>query len=314
MKIVVEGPQIAAHLESVREAAGDARLVHVTGEQALLGAVGDAEVLFGGAFREELVRAAPRLKWFQSAGAGMDWMPREAVKRAGWVFTNAAGVHAIPVAETAMALLTGVARHMGLAVRAHAARQWRRAPEVFEIHGKTAGVIALGGIGREFARMAAGMSMRVLAVDVNPPPKPDFVQEVRKVGELEWLLRNSDVVVMAAPDTPASHHMMNAERFAQMKQGAIFLNVSRGGLVDTDALLAALDSGRLFGAGLDVVEGEPLGSDHPIWDREDVLLTAHLGGSSPNRGARLAALFIENIKRYRAGTELRNVVNVEAGF
>ena len=232
-------------------------------------------------------------------------MPRAAIARKGWQVTNAAGIHAIPVAETGIALLSGVARRVDWTTRNRIKGEWVRPPGIFELFEKTAGVIAMGGIGRAFAERARALGMRVIGVDVNPAAKPDYVDELRGVDGLGWLLESSDVVCMTAPDTPKSHHMMNAERFAQMKQGSIFLNVSRGGLVDTDALVDAIDSGRFFGVGLDVIEGEPLRSDHPIWSRQDVLITPHVGGTSPRRLGRMIELFTENLRRYQAGEPLR---------
>ena len=226
----------------------------------------------------ELVDAADQLKWIQVSAAGVEWMPMEALARRGWTVTNAAGIHAIPVAETGIALLSGVARRVDSTTRNRVRGEWVRPEDVFELFEKTVGVIAMGGIGRAFAERASGLGMRVIGVDVNPASKPDCVDELRGIDELGWLLESSDVVCMTAPDTPKSHHMMNAERFAQMKEGSIFLNVSRGGLVDTEALIDAIDSGKFFGVGLDVIEGEPLESDHPIWSRDDMLITPHVGG------------------------------------
>lgn len=314
MKVVVEGSQIAGNLAAVREAAAAAQVVHVTDRQSLLREVADAEVLFVGQFGVELVEAAPKLKWLQTSGAGVEWLPREQVRARGWTVTNAAGVHAIPVAETAVALMLGVARRLHWAVRSQVAHIWNRPPDIFEIYGKTAGVIALGGIGEEFARRVKGLAMRVLAVDLRRNVKPDSVDELRSLDGLAWLLGQSDVVCMTAPLTPQSHHLMNAERFAQMKPGSIFLNVSRGGLVDTQALIGALESGRLYGAGLDVVEEEPLPPTHPLWKRDDVLITTHIGGTSPRRGERLAELFCRNLALYREGKPLINVVDLAAGF
>ncbi len=314
MKIVVEGPQIADYLDAVRDAAPGATVVHVADISELLREVADAEILFAGNFGAELIDAAGQLRWLQTSAAGIDWMARDKIQAKGWQVTNAAGIHAIPVAETAIALLMAVARGLQRAVRSQAAHEWRRPPALFEVFEKTAGIIALGGIGRAIAERLQGLGMRVIAVDVNPKSKPDAVDELRGIDELEWLLGASDVVCMTAPDTPKSHHMMNSARFAQMKQGSIFVNVSRGGLVDTDALIVALDAGGLFGAGLDVIDGEPPDADHPIWDREDVALTPHIGGASPRRAERLVELFVENIRRYKAGEALLNKVNLVEGF
>jgi len=172
----------------------------------------------------------------------------------------------------------------------------------------------MGGIGRALAKRLHGLGMRVIAVDINFASKPEKVDEIRAIDELDWLLRTADVVCMTAPDTPKSHHMMNADRFAKMKTGSIFINVSRGGLVDTKALLNAIEAGKFFGVGLDVIEDEPLRPDHPIWARENVLMTPHIGGGSFRRVERLIKLFTENLRRYRSGEPLQNLVDLNAGF
>ena len=314
MKIVALTTHVEGHLDSIQEAVPEVEIVETLDDDALLGEVGDAEVLFTGHFGEDLVDAAERLKWVQVSAAGVEWMPKEAIARRGWLVTNAAGIHAIPVAETAVALLSGVARRVDSTTRNRVKGEWVRPEDVFELFEKTAGVIAMGGIGRAFAERAKGLGMRIIGVDVNPAAKPDCVDELRGIDELDWLLESSDVVCMTAPDTPKSHHMMDAGRFAQMKEGSIFLNVSRGGLVDTEALIDAIDSGKFFGVGLDVIEGEPLEADHPIWRRDDVLITPHVGGMSPRRIERMIELFVENLRRYQAGERLLNVVDLDAGF
>ena len=314
MKIVALTTHIAGYLDSVQDAAPEAEIVEASDDDTMLREVVDAEVLFAGIFRDDLLEAAAQLKWVQVSSAGVEWMPKQAIARKGWQVTNAAGIHAIPVAETAIALLSGVARRVDWTTRNRVKGEWVRPPGIFELFEKTAGVIAMGGIGRAFAERARGLGMRVIGVDVNPAAKPEYVDELRGIEELEWLLGSSDVVCMTAPDTPKSHHMMNAERFAQMRQGSIFINVSRGGLVDTDALVDAIDSGRFFGVGLDVIEGEPLRSGHPIWSRDDVLITPHIGGTSPRRPERMIELFTENLRRYQAGEPLRNLVDLKAGF
>ena len=314
MKIVALTTHVAGYVDFVQQAAPDAEIFEAPDDDAMLREVVDAEILFSGIFRDDLLDAAEQLEWLQVSSAGVEWMPKEAIARKGWLVTNAAGIHAIPVAETGIALLSGVARRVDWTTRNRIKGEWVRPPGIFELFEKTAGVIAMGGIGRAFAERARGLGMRVIGVDVNPAAKPDYVDELRGIDELDWLLGSSDVVCMTAPDTPKSHHMMNAERFAQMKEGSIFLNVSRGGLVDTDALVDAIDSGRFFGVGLDVIEGEPLRSDHPIWSREDVLITPHVGGTSPRRIQRMIELFVENLRRYQAGEPLLNLVDLEAGF
>jgi phosphoglycerate dehydrogenase-like enzyme len=314
LKIVIAGPPIADQVDLVRQASPDDEVVFVPNDASYPGAVGDAEVLYCWNFGKEELNAARSLKWMQCASAGVEWIPLPKFKERGILLTNSAGCQAMPVANTALALLLTVARGLNWAGRHQVAHLWDRSMAIWELAEQTAGVVALGSIGLQIARRLKSLDMRVIGVDVNTAIESEYVDEVRHVDELAWLLGESDVVVIAAPLTAATHHLMNARTFGQMKDGSIFVNVSRGGLVETDALIAALDSGKLFGAGLDVLEDEPLDRDHPLWVRPGCVITPHIGGTSPGRGRRLADLFIDNLQRYRAGRSLRNVVDLDAGY
>ena len=314
MKIVIDGPQIAEQVDLVRQASPGDEVVFTAAPEEFRQAAAGAEVVFAGGFDKSYLDAAPDLKWMQNGSAGVDWMPLAALRERGIILTNAAGSHAIPVADTALALLMAIARGMNWTFRNQIAHLWQSPPEVYEFDGKTAGVIAVGAIGIQIAQRLKGLGLRVIGVDVNTDIRSDLVDEIRDVSELPWLLSTADVVICAAPLTPVTHHLMNAETFAHMRDDTIFINISRGGLVDSSALVDLLDSGRLFGAGVDVVEEEPLDRNHPLWSRSDIVITPHVGGVSPYRGRRLAALFIENLGHYRAGEPLRNTVNLDAGY
>lgn len=314
MKIVIDGPQIAEQVDLVREASPDDEVVLTPTPDDYLRAADGAEVIFAGRFDAAYLDAAPDLKWMQNGSAGVDWMPLDVLRDRGIILTNGAGSHSVPVADTALALLMAVARGMNWTFRNQIAHLWQAPQRVFEFEGKTAGVIAIGAIGIQVAQRLKGLRMRVIGVDVNTEIQTDLVDEIRHVSELEWLLSTADVVICVAPLTPATHHLMNADTFAHLRDDTIFINVSRGGLVDSAALVDILDTGRLFGVGVDVVEEEPLDRDHPLWRRSDIVITPHVGGISPLRGHRLAELFIENLHHYRAGEPLRNTVDLDAGY
>ena len=314
MKIVIASEGISESVDRVRAAHPDVEIVVAESDAHFAETARDAEVVFDPFRRPDGLAACQVAKWVQTGGAGVERTPLAEVKARGITLTNAAGVHAIPVADTALALLLGIARRLNWAVRNQLAHRWSPDRATFELVGKTAGLIALGGIGIEVARRLKGFQMRVIGVDVDPTISSELVDEVRHVDELGWLLGQSDVVVVCAPDTAATHHMFNSTTFAQMKKGAIFVNVSRGGLTRTPDLIEALESGHLWGAGLDVVDEEPLDRGDPLWRREDVLITPHIGGASTARDERLADLFIDNIGRFKQGRPLRNVVDLGAGF
>ncbi len=315
MKLVIASPQISESIDRVRAAHPDVDIVFAETDAEFAAAAPDAEVLFEPFRRPGGLATCGAAKWIQTGGAGVERLALDELRDRGITLTNAAGIHAIPVADTALALLLGVARRVNWAVRDQVAHHWSGVHrDTYELVGKTAGLIAVGGIGVEVARRLSGFEMEVIGVDVNTAIDCEFVSEVRPPTELGWLLSKSDVVIVCAPDTPATHHMFNAQTFAQMKPDSIFISVSRGGLTRTPDLIAALDSGRLWGAGLDVVDEEPLVQNDPLWRREDVLITPHIGGASPARDSRLADLFIDNIARYQESRPLRNVVDLGAGY
>ena len=315
MKIVIDGPVIEGEGDRVRQASPADDIVFTDTYDEFTKAAADAEVVCAGKFDVAYLEAAPSLKWMQNGRSGGAWMPLAALRERGIILTNAAGSHAIPVADTALALLMPVARGMNWTFRNQIAHVWQvPPPEVFEFDGKTAGVIAMGAIGIEVAQRLKGLGLRVIGVDVATSIQTDLVDEIRHVNELPWLLSSSDIVVCAAPLTSATRHLMNAETFSHMRDNTIFINVSRGGLVDSQALIDVLASGRFFGVGVDVLEEEPLSRDNQLWNCPNLVITPHIGGYSPFRARRLADLFIENLNHYRAGEPLRNTVDLEAGY
>jgi phosphoglycerate dehydrogenase-like enzyme len=196
-------------------------------------------------------------------------------------------------------------------------KKWGYDGEPLELRGMTMGIIGLGGIGRETARRAKSMDMKVLAVDAEPMFAEKFamVEQVRLVGDgLMELLKRSDVVVSAAPHTPQSRGMLGAEQFAAMKKGAYFINVSRGKLVRTDALIEALKSGHLAGAGLDVTDPEPLPEGHPLWDVPNTIITPHIAGRSQLGYERVEAVFAENVRRFVNEQPMLNLVDKAKGY
>jgi phosphoglycerate dehydrogenase-like enzyme len=197
--------------------------------------------------------------------------------------------------------------------------KWGGSGDQVEMKHLTMGIVGFGGIGRQIARRARAMDMRIVAADIQGFYREqigDICDEMLHVqqGGLKRLLEQSDVVVSAAPHTPLSEGMFGPEQFQQMKKGSFFINVSRGKLMDTDALQAALESGHLAGAGLDVTNPEPLPDDHPLWDFENVTITSHISGRSQHSWERLQSVFVENVKRYVYGMPMVNLVDKEAGF
>jgi phosphoglycerate dehydrogenase-like enzyme len=230
------------------------------------------------------------------------------------VLTNSAGSHAIPIAEfVLMYMLTHVKRSFEL--RELPREDWNRGDDIRcgELFDRTLLIVGLGSIGEELALRAKSFGMRVLGSRRRPRPTPN-VDVV--VGEDGWrdLLPEADFVVIAAPLTEQTRGMVDAEAFARMRPDAYFINVARGQIVDGDALLAALRGGEIAGAAIDTPPIEPLPPDHPLWDAPNTWVTPHISYSSPRTRGRMIDIYIENLRRFRAGEQLRNVVDKQAGY
>lgn len=314
VQVQINGPQIASEFDRIAAEFPEMRFVFAANESDYFATCAEVEVMFDGFRYPGALSSAKSLRWAQSSGAGNDKDPLTELVDRRIVLTNAAGIHAIPVADTALMLLLSIGRGGNWAIRNQIAHNWQLPPAIWEPSEKTAGIVALGAIGIEIAKRVKSFGMNVIGVDVDTAIRSEYVDEIRSVSELPWLLGQSDVVFIAAPLTRSTRHMMNDDTFAMMRNGSVFISVSRGGLTDTKALIRALDSDRFFGVGLDVVDEEPLTNDHPLWDRSNVVITPHLGGNSPERGRRLADLFIENLRRYTNKKPLLNVVDLNEGY
>ncbi len=289
-----------------------------------LAAVRGAEVYAGFGVPRALFLAATagegaRLRWAHSAAAGVGAALYPEMRASDVVLTNSAGIHAEPMAETAMGMLLHFARGLDLAVRAQAARHWDKEPferlssPVREVAGTTLGILGLGGIGRAVARRGAALGMRVVATR-RRAGDVEGVDVLSGRGALDRLLAASDHLVVAAPLTDETRGMLGARELALLPDGAVLVNLSRGGVVDEEALVAALRDGRLRGAGLDVFATEPLPPESPLWDLPNTLLTPHVSGTSRQFWRRQVDLLVANLRRHLSGDPLLNTVDKSAGY
>lgn len=287
-----------------------------------LAAVREAEIYFGFGAPEGLVRAGECLRWIHSGTAGVSGAITPALRESGIVFTNSAGVHAPAVAETAIGMMLHFARGFDVAVRAQAAAEWRVEPFenvptiARELSGATLGIFGYGGIGRETARRAVALGMQVLAVRRRGggPVADEHATVVNGRAGFERMLAESDYVLLAAPETRETRAVIGAAALERMKRDAVLINVSRGALVQEEALLRALRDGALRGAALDVFATEPLPPASPLWRLPNVLITPHVSGFTTRFWEREAALLLDNLRRYLKGQPLRNVVDLAAGY
>jgi phosphoglycerate dehydrogenase-like enzyme len=256
----------------------------------------------------ELPDALPdRVRWIQLPAAGVErWVAK---LPPGPAVTSATGAFALPVAEHALALMLAGARRLHACARA---TEWTEQP-ARSLEGGTVAIVGAGGIGRALIELLAPFRMRVLAVTRrgHPVAGAETTVPADRVGEV---LGEADYVVLAAPGTGGTQRLMNAERLALMRPDAWLVNVGRGTLVDTDALVAALDAGRLGGAGLDVTDPEPLPAGHPLWAHERVLITPHVATTTGGEHRHYVARVRENVERFAAGRELLGGVDRDAGY
>ena len=276
--------------------------------------VADAHVIYGGFSREDLA-VATQLKWVQYTAAGVENILWPELVDSPIVLTNMQRIYAPAISETAIALLLALTRGIPRYALQTQEHQWKPVVGLTEISGLTLGLVGLGGIGTETAyRAHYGFHMKVLAVDPKPLPKPAFVAELHSVDWLPKMAPQVDVLMSAAPHTPVSEGMFNEAIFRAMKPSAYFINVSRGKLVNTPALVRALKEGWIAGAGLDVAYKEPLPPDDELWSAPNIIITCHSSGYSPRTLERQMELFSENLRRYLAGLPLLNVVDKRRGY
>ncbi len=274
-----------------------------------------------------LAAGGDTLRWVHTgtAGVGGSLHPAmlERLRRGTLDFTNSAGIHAPPIAETVLAMLLYFFRGLDFAVRGGDAARWDPAPylaadtPVTELASATVGILGYGGIGREVARRLRSVGAEVLGLRRSAPDRSHDELGVRLLhgtGGLETLLAESDALVVCAPETDETRGILTRERLARMPCGSVLINVARGSLIDEPALIEALRSGHMRGAGLDVFATEPLPDDSPLWSLKNTLLTPHVSGVSRAFWRREVDLILDNLERFSSGAPLRNRVDPRVGY
>lgn len=302
----------------------DVEIIAAGSPEAAAEFIEGADVYFG-ICTPEIAERGTSLKWIQILRSGIDSCSRfPEIAQRGTVATNLQRLLAKPIAEHAISLMFAFSRQLYAFRDEQLTGQWtgdirngRRTSSVGlrEVNGTTMLVVGLGGIGTEVARLGHALGMRVIATRNSRREGPDFVEYVGLSDEMNELAAQAEVVISTVPLTAETTKMHNAAFFEAMKPEAIFINVGRGATVDTDALVAALESGAIAGAGLDVAFPEPLPEGHPLWSMPNVMMTPHIAGSSSGRGRfRVGPILIENMRRYVAGDALISEVDLARGY
>jgi len=316
MRIVIGYPVKPHHLQQIAAAAPGAEVVDA-GQQRIPEEILQADVFCGHAKERPVpwdeVVAGGRLRWIQSSAAGLDHCLTPSVIGSDIAVTSASGLFADQVAEQTLALLLGLLRSLPVFFRASQRREFIRRP-TRDLHHATIGIVGFGGNGRRLADILAPFKTRILATDAFPVHQPPHVAELWPADRLDQLLTESDVVVLCVPLNRWTKGMIAASQLARMKSGAILVNVARGPVVVEADLVAALESGHLAGAGLDVTEIEPLPPASRLWELPNVIISPHVGAQAARRESDVTDFFCENLRRYLAGGTLLNLVDKDLGF
>jgi len=318
MKILIQYPftdeQHQLFVQLARES-GDHEALIATDEAEAISLAGEVEVIMGH-FKPAVCAAAPNVRWIQSFSAGMDkFLFAEIIERGEVAISNVAGLYAPQGGEHAWALLLALTRGIDESIRRNAERKWAGGSTV-ELTGMTLGVVGMGGFGIEMVKRAAGYDMEIIAVDPvrrDPPPGVSELVDNTK-DNVHDLLRRADVVMMACPRTKETYHLIGREELALMKESAYLINVTRGGIIDEDALSDALRAGQIAGAGIDVTEVEPLAPESPLWDAPNIILTPHRAGASQHRPRKIFEFFLAQLERYLKGEPVLNIVDKRKGY
>lgn len=316
IKILVHAAY-ASDLMDIADRYPDLELVSVATPEEVLEAVPGAEAIIAAGYNVgEALRAGKKLKWIQSASAGVEgYVSDPRLLKRDILLTNAKIIQGPQIADHALGLLLNLTRDLKF-YNEQMAKGWEgesRLP-IIELRGKTVLVMGLGGIGTQVAERCFAFGMHVIAVDPKDIPYMRSVDQLVKQDELHEYLPKADVIISCVPRTPESEGMLGAEEFALMKDGVYIINVSRGAIIDTDALVEALKSGKVRAAGLDVTNPEPLPKDHPLWSMPNVTITHHIATLSDARRGRMVALFRDNLIRYMEGRPMRHVVDKKRGY
>ena len=296
--------------------------LHARGNEEARELVADADILFTAVLRPDVFEAARRLQWIHSPAAGLESILFPAVFESPVIVTNSRGLSADTIAEHVLSVVFALFRKLPMAVEAQRSREWAQAAMTADtplrtVAGSRVLIVGLGAIGLAVAQRFASLGAHVDAVRRRPElSRPSGIDRVVTTERLLDLLPSADIVVLAAPETAATRHLVGGHELAAMRPGSVLVNVSRGALVDEAALAVALapPSARALAAALDVFEHEPLPKESPLWTLPNVIITPHVAGFRPDHWDAVCSLFAENLHRFDSGQALLNVVDKTEGY
>lgn len=309
-----------AHAEALAASFPDVEFVRAMSIEEAARAIVDVDACFTPFLTAEMIATATRLRWVHSPAAAVEGLlPLAALAAANIIVSNSKGVQAIPIAEHVMGGILLLSRRFDRTLAAQRERTWIQNELAVEwpwlLHAKRMTIVGLGTIGMEIAKRAHAFGVHVAGVRRNPTRElPSFVDAVYGPDQLDDAIRGRDIVVLSAPGVSSTHRLIGERQLALLNRGALLVNVARAAIVDDGAMRAALASGQLGGAVLDVFEREPLDANDALWTTPNVVITPHSSGFRESHWDEVSALYADNLRRYQSGEMLRNVVDVAAGY
>lgn len=285
------------------------------GKSELDALLAEAEVIYGFRFPKNMIARAPKLKWVQVMSAGVDRFLDDEFRQSSVMMTNVSGIHATPISEIVLGLMLMFVKQAPLCFQLKQEKQWQRfMPTV--LRAKTVGIVGLGSIGREVARLAKAFGMRVVATrrSAKRVMRARYVDILLPREQLPRLLSESDFVVLSLPFTSETNKLIGEKELRTMKPTAYLINIARGSIVDEEVLIRALNEHWIAGAGLDVFSTEPLPPDSRLWEFPNVIFSPHIAGGMEDYNIRATELFCENLRRYLGGKNLLNVIDKKKGY
>ncbi len=308
------------HIQEIKNISPDVRVTVVLTDRTkeVTEDLKKTDILISSADLPEInAKTAPHLTWIHVTIAGVNKLP-EYVKQSGIVVTNSSGVHPIPIAEHVFGFMVMFARQLHNAYKIQLQeKKWDRSFNRYpttELYGKTIGIIGMGRIGKRIAHLAKSLDMNVVGVTKSPHQKDQDVDEQFTVDKLDQIISKMDYVVSCLPETKDTYHLFDKKIISKIKPTAYFINIGRGSVVDEKQLIHALKTKKIAGAGLDVFEEEPLPSSSPLWNLDNVLITSHYAGWTPEYMNRVIEIFCENLKAHIENKPMPNLVDITRGY
>lgn len=315
MTILVVIPMTEEQKKALAAIAPQAEIIHTTVDALTREQIAGAEIILGNV-PIPLLKDAENLKWLQLNFAGSDNYAAPGVLPEGVILTNATGAYGLAISECMLAGALSLIKRLGEYQTNKEQHLWKNMGEVRSIYGSTTLVVGFGDIGSSFAQKMHALGSTVIGIRRNVTEKPDYVSALYQMDKLNELLPLADFVALSLPQNPSTRNVMGKEQFDRMKDSALVINVGRGSAIDTDALVEALNTGKIGGAVIDVVHQEPLPAEHPLWDCPNLVLTPHVTGNYnlPETLVRVVNIALRNTAAYLNGQPMESVVDFATGY